>query len=106
MVVGNGRKFVGALIVPSFTNLKEWMKQHNITFTNNEAAIELPEVKQFYDELIVHCNNNFNHVEQVKKFQLLPREWTIESGEMTPKLSMKRKVITEKYAPDIEKIYA
>jgi long-chain acyl-CoA synthetase len=106
MVVGNARKFVGALIVPSFTNLKEWMKQHDLNYTTNEAAVELPEVKKFYEELIMHCNNNFNHVEQVKKFELLPTEWTIESGEMTPKLSMKRKVITEKHTREIEKIYS
>lgn len=105
MVVGADKKFVGALIVPSFTALKDWMKQHGLNYTTNEAAVQLPEVKKFYTELVDSYNVNFNHVEQVKRFELLPREWTIESGEMTPKLSMKRKVIIEKYAPEIEKIY-
>lgn len=106
LVVGDARKFVGALIVPSFINLKEWMKQHDLEFTTNEAAIALPRIKQFYTEIVEHYNANFNHVEQVKKFELLPKEWTIETGEMTPKLSMKRKVIMDKYASEIEKIYA
>lgn len=105
MVVGDGRKFVGALIVPSFLNLKDWMKHHNLTYTTNEAAIQLPEVKKFFGELVEHYNEQFNKVEQVKKFELLPKEWTIESGEMTPKLSMKRKVIMEKFRSDIENIY-
>jgi long-chain acyl-CoA synthetase len=51
-------------------------------------------------------NEQFNHVEQIKKFELLPQEWSIETGEMTPKLSLKRKVIMEKYKDAIEKIYA
>ncbi len=106
IVVGDARKFVGALIVPSFTSLKEWMKQQGLPFTTNEAAIQLPEVKKLYTEVVERYNSDFNHVEQVKKFELLPREWTIESGEMTPKLSMKRKVIMEKFANEIERIYS
>lgn len=105
MVVGDGRKFVGALIVPSFVNLKDWMKHNNLQFTTNEAAIQLPEVKKHFSELVEHYNEHFNHVEKVKKFELLPKEWTIESGEMTPKLSMKRKVILEKFRNNIENIY-
>lgn len=106
MVVGNDRKFVGALIVPSFVTLKDWAKQKNLQFGSNEEMINSPEVLHLFDNIVKHYNEYFNHVEQVKKFQLLPKEWTIESGEMTPKLSMKRKVIMEKHKDDIEKIYA
>ncbi|HEX6914636.1 MAG TPA: long-chain fatty acid--CoA ligase [Chitinophagaceae bacterium] len=105
MLVGDQRKFVSALIVPSFTNLRDWMSQRNLQFTSNEAAIEMPEVKDFYTQLVEHYNEGFNHVEKVKKFELLPAEWTIEAGEMTPKLSMRRKIIMEKNADRIEKIY-
>jgi long-chain acyl-CoA synthetase len=105
LVVGNDRKFVGALIVPSFTSLKDWMQQKGMAFTSNEAAVKLPEVLHLFDNIVKHYNESFNHVEQVKKFELLPREWTIESGEMTPKLSMKRKVIMEKFKNEIEHIY-
>ena len=48
---------------------------------------------------------HFNHVEQIKKFELMPREWSIDSGEMTPKMSLKRKVIMEKYHQTVERIY-
>jgi long-chain acyl-CoA synthetase len=55
--------------------------------------------------LVESFNKYFNHVEQVKKFELLPNEWSVDTGEMTPKLSLKRKVIMEKYRDAIERIY-
>ena len=105
IIVGPERKFVGALIVPSFTNLQDWCKQHNISFTNNKDIIQNPQVQTFYKEIVEGYNQNFNHVEQIKKFELLPTEWSIETGEMTPKLSLKRKVIMEKYKEAIDRIY-
>lgn len=105
MIVGAEQKFVGALIVPSFPTLKEWMRLKGITFTTNEDAIHNPKVLDLYRELIDSFNEFFNHVEQVKRFELLPHEWSIDSGEMTPKMSLKRKVIMEKYKDAVERIY-
>ena len=106
IVVGAERKFVGALIVPSFSNLKVWMQQQGLTFTSNEEVISNPKVLEMYKQVVEAINQNFNHVEQIKKFELLPREWSIETGEMTPKMSLKRKIIMEKYRDAIERIYA
>lgn len=106
MVLGSGRKFVGALIVPAFPALKEWAQKAGITDTSDEALIRNPEVIKLYGEVVDHYNKFFNHVEQVKKFVLLPREWSIDTGEMTPKLSIKRKVVMEKYQDEIESIYS
>ncbi|RTL50009.1 MAG: long-chain fatty acid--CoA ligase [Sphingobacteriales bacterium] len=106
LVVGPERKFVGALIVPAFNRLQSWMKENNIPFTTQQAAIENPKVLEHYNKIIDKYNQLFNHVEQIKKFRLLPVEWSIETGEMTPKMSLRRKIIMEKYAADIEKIYA
>ncbi len=106
MVLGADQKFVGALIVPSILHLKEWMKQKNIPFTTNTDAINQPQVLQLYKDIIESFNEFFNHVEQIKKFELLPEEWGIDTGEMTPKLSLKRKVIMEKFRQSIEHIYA
>ena len=105
MIVGADQKFVGALIVPSITNLQEWMKLKGIHFTTNEDSVNNPKVLELYKELIESFNKFFNHVEQVKKFELLPHEWSIETGEMTPKLSMKRKVIMEKFKTAVDNIY-
>jgi long-chain acyl-CoA synthetase len=106
LVVGPERKFVGALIVPSFSTLQSWMKENNILFTTQQEAIENSKVLEHYQKIIDKYNQLFNHVEQIKKFRLLPVEWSIETGEMTPKMSLRRKIIMEKYAADIEKIYA
>ncbi|WP_436486357.1 AMP-dependent synthetase/ligase [Chitinophaga sp. ARDCPP14] len=106
MVVGAGEKFTGALIVPAFTYLKYWMNQQNIPYTTNEAAVKIPKVLEMYQEVVNNYNQHFNHVEQIKKFELLTDEWSISGGEMTPKLSLKRKVVTEKYKDAIAKIYS
>ena len=105
MVVGAEQKFVGALIVPSVPNLKEWMQHKGIKFTTIEDAVHNPKVLDLYKELVDSFNKFFNHVEQIKKFELLPNEWTIDSGELTPTLKLKRKVIMEKYKTAIERIY-
>ena len=105
MIVGAEQKFVGALIVPSIPNLKEWMRAQNIEFTTNDAAINNPQVLDHFRNLINAFNEFFNHVEQVKRFELLPDEWTIDSGELTPTLKLKRKVIMEKYKTAVERIY-
>jgi len=106
MIVGPERKFVGALIIPSFSNLREWCRHHGIQDAANEELIRNPKVIEMYKDLVESFNKYFNHVEQIKKFELLPDEWSIDTGEMTPKLSMKRKVITEKYKNAIDRIYA
>ncbi len=106
MVVGAEKKFVGALIVPSFQTLRDWMKEKGLTYTTNEDVVHHPKVLELYRGLVESFNQYFNHVEQIKKFELLPREWTIDTGEMTPKMSLKRKVVMEKFKDAIERIYS
>jgi long-chain acyl-CoA synthetase len=106
MVVGSERKFVGALIIPAFPALKDWARKQGLADLSNEQLTKEPKVIDLYRELIDSYNKFFNHVEQIKRFELLPHEWSIETGEMTPKLSLKRKVVMEKYRDAIEHIYA
>jgi long-chain acyl-CoA synthetase len=105
IVVGSERKFVGALIVPSFANLHEWCRKSNVAIASNEELIQQPKVLALFKDLVESFNKYFNHVEQIKKFELLPNEWTVDTGEMTPKLSLKRKVIMEKYRDVVDRIY-
>ncbi|HSC54220.1 MAG TPA: long-chain fatty acid--CoA ligase [Phnomibacter sp.] len=105
MIVGAERKYVAALIIPGFPSLKEWMRKENIPFTTNAEAIRHPQVLQHYKDLVKAFNTYFNPVEQVKKFELLPQEWTIDSGELTPTLKIKRKVVMEKFKDSIERMY-
>ena len=106
ILVGAERKFVSALIVPAFPNLREWCRKNNIPEQSNEELLRNPKVLELYKDIVESFNKYFNQVEQVKKFELLPNEWTVDTGEMTPKLSLKRKVIMEKYRDAVERIYA
>lgn len=105
MVVGSERKFVSALIIPAFGNLHEWCRKNNVPELPNEQLIRHPKILELYKDLVESFNKYFNHVEQIKKFELLPNEWTVDTGEMTPKLSLKRKVIMEKYRDAVNRIY-
>lgn len=106
MLVGSERKFVGALIVPSFPNLKDWCRKNSIDENMTpQEMIRQPRIIEMYKDLVESFNKYFNHVEQVKKFELLSEEWGVDTGEMTPKLSLKRKVIMEKYRDAVERIY-
>ncbi|MEO6894170.1 MAG: long-chain fatty acid--CoA ligase [Ginsengibacter sp.] len=106
MVVGAGEKFVGALIIPSFSNLKTWCSENNLSFSDKQKLINNPQVKELFLKEIKRFDKFFNHVEQVKKFELLPEEWSTDSGELTPKLSLRRKIIMEKNKEAISKIYS
>ena len=68
--------------------------------------MRLPDVHDLLQKQLDKYNPLFGHVEQVKKFALLPHEWTIDGGELTPTIKIKRKVIEQKYSSDIEKMYA
>ncbi len=105
MIVGDGEKFVSALIVPNFNGLADWCKKHSVSYNGKEEAIKSEEIQAVYQKTIDKYNPQFNHVEQIKKFVLLSNEWTVESGELTPSMKMKRKVILQKYSEEIEKIY-
>lgn len=105
MVIGADKKFVAALIVPSFTQLIKWMRENSISISTPEEIVTQPAVYAHYEEIINKFNISFNQVEQIKKFKLISKEWGVESGELTPKLSMKRKVIMEKHSLHISKMY-
>ena len=80
--------------------------KNNLPDLSNEQLITHPKVLDLYRDLIESFNKYFNHVEQIKKFELLANEWTVDTGEMTPKLSLKRKVVNEKYRDAVERIYS
>lgn len=105
MVLGPEKKFTSALLVPSFINLKEWCINNHIPFNSREQVIKERKVLSFYQSIVSKYNNGFSHVEQVKKIALLADEWTIDTGELTPKGTIKRKVIMEKYKDEIDRIY-
>ena len=105
MVVGADQRFAAALIVPAFEPLKVWADSEKISYASREDLIVQPRVLEHYKQIIEAYNMEFNQVEQIKKFELLPDEWTVDGGELTPTLKLKRKVIMDKYKVAIERIY-
>ncbi|WP_192822987.1 long-chain fatty acid--CoA ligase [Rufibacter sp. LB8] len=105
MVVGEGEKFPGALVVPSFDGLRDWCKIHNIAYTSNEEMIAKPEIVAKFQKEIDRLNEQLAQYEKIKKFVLLPKVWSVETGEMTPKLSIKRKVLSTNYKELIDGLY-
>jgi long-chain acyl-CoA synthetase len=105
MVVGDGQKFPGALIVPSFAFLKSYCEIKGIPYTSDAEIIKNPEIISRFQKEIDTYNESFAQYEKIKKFALLPKLWTVESGELTPTQKVKRKVITAKYMDLIEGFY-
>jgi long-chain acyl-CoA synthetase len=103
--IGEGRKFLSALVVPNFVMLEDYCKKNNIEYTSPEEIIKNPAVYKFYEGLIEEKTKTLGQVEKIKKFVLLPQELTQEAGELTPTLKLKRKFIDQKYKPLIDKLY-
>lgn len=105
LVLGENRKFPSALIIPAFPALKNWCEKKGIAYSTNEEMIKNEQVIAKYEEIVEESCKEFGRWEQVKRFALIAKDWTITGGELTPKLSLKRKVIMEKNLEVIEKIY-
>lgn len=108
IVIGPDRKFVSALIFPNVANVKKKMEEEGINVDNLsvQELVKHPEVLKLIQGHLDYYNPRFNHVEQIKKFTLIAEEWTVENGLLTPKLSMRRKLIYEKFENEIEGMYA
>ncbi len=106
MIVGENKNFPSALIVPSFDGLKDYCKHKDIVYTNDSEMIAQPEILEKYQREVDAINQNFGKWEQIKKFTLMPHLWSIEGGELTPTMKLKRKVIHQKYGQQIEELYS
>ena len=106
LVIGEGQKFAAALIYPNFEHLKSWCGIKNIPYTNDEDMIKSKDVVMRYRKEIDKYNATLGDYEQVKKFELIAKEWTIESGEMTASLKPRRSKIMQNYADLVNKIYS
>ncbi len=106
MVIGAGHKFVSALIVPAFANIRKKFQDDGRPLPDDNAAlIREPAVKELIRAQLDKYNVAFGHWEQVKKFTLLPGEWTVDNGALTPKLSLRRKIVEQQFSKEIEELY-
>lgn len=104
-VIADERKFVSALIVPDYALLEEIAKKKKITFSNREELLADNEIQRFIGSRIEELQKDLSPFEKIKKFTLLPKPFSMEDGELTDTLKLKRKIITEKYKQEIEKMY-
>ena len=105
-VIGDGRKYVSALIVPDFDELSMWATKCKIQFKNNEDLVNNPKVHEMIEKLINDYQKDLASYEQIKRFVLLPRPFSMESGELTNTLKIRRAVINKRYAKLIDAMYA
>jgi long-chain acyl-CoA synthetase len=106
MVIGEGEKMPAAFIQPNFEFVKEWAKIHKISLGSTNAEIASnPDVIKRIDSEIEEINKKFGHWEQIKRFELTPDVWSIDGGQLTPTLKLKRKIIKEIYKDLYAKIY-
>ena len=106
MVIGDGEKMPAAFIQPSFEFIKEWEKLHGIEVgKTNQEIISNPKVIARIQEEVDHLNAKFGNWEKIKRFELTPDIWSIDGGQLTPTLKLRRKIVLEMYKPLYEKIY-
>jgi len=104
-IIGDKRKYLSALVIPNFEELEKWAKNQALSFTSRADLIKKKEVHDLIRSEIDEYTKKFARVEQIRNFTLLEAEWTQETGELTPKQSVKRRVLMEKYAVEIEGMY-
>lgn len=105
IVLGENQKFAAALIVPDFEHLRTWCRQQGIKYTSDTEVIQMAEVRKRIKQEVDQLNKQFGDYEQIKKFDLIDHEWSVQTGELTANLKLKRSFITEKYASKIEELF-
>jgi long-chain acyl-CoA synthetase len=105
VMIGNKRNFAAALVVPSFEALLAWAKEKGMVATGREELVRRPEVVEHYQRIIDGMTADLAQFEKIKKIALLPKELTQESGELTPTLKVKRRVVEERYKAMIDGMY-
>ena len=106
IVVGENKKFAAAIMTPDLVYLKSWAKLHHVEAATNEELVKHPVVQKRYAEEVKKYNHYFGDYEQVKRWILVPDEWTQPNGMLSPTLKIKRKVIEERYQEQIDKLFS
>ena len=105
VLLGDRRKFAAALIIPSFPVLERRLKDLGRAPAARAELVTRPDVLALYQEIVDGLNRDLSQFERIKKIALLPAEFSIESGELTPTLKVKRKVVAERWRSEIEELY-
>ncbi len=106
LVLGDGHPYLAALIVPDFTQLQQWSHKQGIHWTAPQFMITNIGVQRLFRQIVEVFNEQVASHERIEKFQLLPKTWSLEAGELTPGFKLRRKVILEKYKAEVETLFA
>ncbi len=105
LVLGENQKYAAALVVPDFNHLRSWCAGKGIEYSTDKEMIRNEEVRKQFLKEIKHYNKFFGSTEQIQNFDLIDHEWTVESGELTANLKLKRAYILEKYKEEAERLF-
>ena len=105
VIIADQRKFVSALIVPVYPAVKDYAARHNISYSSIEDLLRHPRIQELFKARIDTIQQQFAHYEQVKRFLLLPRPFSMERGELTNTLKIRRDVVAKHYEAEIERMY-
>jgi long-chain acyl-CoA synthetase len=104
-VIGDRRKFASVILSPHFPLLEDWARANGVTFTSHADLVNAPKIRELYSGIVEDLNKKLAHFETIKKVLLVPDEWSMATGEITPTLKLKRRVIEAKYKDQIEALY-
>jgi long-chain acyl-CoA synthetase len=105
-MIGERRKFVMVILAPNFAILEAWARENGVSFDSREELVNNAKVQALYHGIVNDVNANLAQFEKMKKVLIIPDEFTIENGFLTPTLKLKRRVVEERYRKQIEELYA
>jgi long-chain acyl-CoA synthetase len=105
-LVGDRHKFISAILSPNFTALDAWANHHGVSARTRAELVANPRVVALYDDIVHEVNAGLANFETIKRFRVVPEEWSPGSGELTPSMKLKRRVITERYSAVVGAFYA
>ncbi|MCK9400566.1 MAG: long-chain fatty acid--CoA ligase [Bacteroidales bacterium] len=105
IILGENQKYAAALVVPDFNHLRSWCEHKSIEYSSDKEMIKNPIVKKRFRKEIGHFNKFFGNTEQIQNFELIDHEWSLETGELTANLKLKRSYILDKYKEEVERLF-
>ncbi|MEK6555785.1 MAG: long-chain fatty acid--CoA ligase, partial [Bdellovibrionota bacterium] len=105
LIHGDQRKYIVALITLNEATVKSWAQDNKVEYTNYSELTQAPEVYSLVRDAVADANTELASFESIKKFAVLPTEFTVESGELTPSLKIKRKIVDQRYVKQINELY-
>jgi long-chain acyl-CoA synthetase len=105
-IIGDRRKFPAVLISPNFAALEQWARSAGVDFSSRQQLVQSPRVHQLYEGIVSRLNQDLAQYEKLKKIIIVPDEFSVSSGELTPSMKLKRRVVEQKYHEQIESLYA